>query len=70
MNRKTGEFLGEIFDDAEEAEKFCRSLEIPVIEEANTLFLTQAMRADIQETGLPCLGAIGKRSVAVSPGNP
>ncbi len=67
LNRKTGEFQGEVFNDADAAENYCRSLEIPVLEEANTLYLTQAIRADIQETGLPCLGAIGKRSVAVPP---
>lgn len=57
--------VGEEFADLDAADKFCQSLEVPVMEEVSTLYLTDAMRADILENGLPCLGAIGKRSVAV-----
>jgi len=64
----TGEAMGEAFGDVDAADKFCQSQEVPVMEEVSALYLTDAMRADILEIGLPCLGAIGKRSAAVLPG--
>jgi hypothetical protein len=67
LNRATGETVGEEFINAETAEKFCRSMEVNVLEDVGTLHLTPAMRGDILETGLPCLGAIGKRTAAVPP---
>ena len=64
LNRESGEMIGDEFGDVDAADRFCQSLEKPVLENVETLHLTQAMRADILENGLPCLGAIGKRAVA------
>lgn len=66
-HRVTMELVGEAFADLDAAEKFCQSLEVPVMEEVSPMYLTDAMRADILENGLPCLGAIGKRAAAVPP---
>lgn len=66
-NRMTGEAMGEAFSDVDAADKFCLSLEVPVMEEVSAMYLTEAMRADILVHGLPCLGAIGKRTAAVPP---
>lgn len=67
LNLKSGETGGDEFGNVDTAEKFRRSMEISVLEDVGTLHLTHAMRADILETGLPCLGSIGKRTVAVLP---
>ncbi|OGT93922.1 MAG: hypothetical protein A2286_13305 [Gammaproteobacteria bacterium RIFOXYA12_FULL_61_12] len=67
LNRRTGMAAGGEFDTIDAADNFCQSLEFPVLEIVGALHLTHAMRADILTTGLPCLGAIGKRAVAVPP---
>lgn len=66
-HRATMKLVGEAFANLDAAEKFCQSQEVPVMEEVSTLYLTDAMRDDILKNGLPCLGAIGKRSAAVPP---
>jgi hypothetical protein len=66
-HRVSMETVGEAFTDLDAADKYCQSQEVPVMEEVGALYLTDAMRADILENGLPCLGAIGKRAAAVSP---
>jgi hypothetical protein len=63
LNRTTGEIVGEEFINADTAEKFCRSMEVNVLEDVGTLFLSNQMRGNIQSNGLPCLGAVGRRTV-------
>ena len=59
---KTGEAAGDEFAEYDKAELFRRSMEISVLEDAGTLFLTDEMRADILRNGLPYLGSIGRRT--------
>jgi len=61
FNVKTGEAVGDEFANYDKAELFRRSVEVPVLEDAGTLFLTNGMRADILRNGLPYLGSIGRR---------
>ena len=63
----TGEAVGDEFTEYDKANLFRLSVEVLVLEGAGTLFLTNEMRADILRTGLPYLGAVGKRTVGVSP---
>ena len=43
------------------AEAFRRSMEDSVVERVTALYLSDEMRDDIRDTGLPYLGAVGKR---------
>jgi hypothetical protein len=61
VNRKSGAVTGEEFTDADKAEAFRQSIEVQVMEEVGTLYLTDAVRADILANGLPYLGAVGRR---------
>jgi hypothetical protein len=66
LNLKSGETVGDEFDNADTAEKFRQSMEVSVLEDVGTLFVTNEMRGDIQCNGLPCLGAVGRRTVVSS----
>lgn len=70
MHRETGEWMDEEFTNADVAEKFCQSLEVPVMESVGVFLLSDDMRADLLVNGLPCLGAIGKRTDAVPQPHP
>lgn len=57
----SGAVIGDNFASYAEAEAFRRSIEVSVLEQVAALFLSDEMRDDIREDGLPCLGAVGKR---------
>lgn len=62
LNLGSGKMATEEFDDWGKAEEFRRSNEVTVLESVTALYLSDEMRADIRENGLPYLGAVGKRS--------
>lgn len=62
LNLGSGKMVREEFDDWGKAEEFRRSNEVTVLENVTALYLSDEMRADIRENGLPYLGAVGKRS--------
>lgn len=57
----SGKAVGEAFSDYATAEVFRRSGEVDVVERVGALYLSDDMRDDIRQNGLPCLGAVGKR---------
>ncbi|KAB2309552.1 hypothetical protein F8A87_09830 [Betaproteobacteria bacterium SCN2] len=66
FNRESDEVMGEEFADPDKAEEFRRSMEVPVSETVNALYLHEAMADDIRKNGLPYLGAVGKRPLPTS----
>ena len=56
-----GKAVSEDFADWNHAEAFRRSKESPILESVPTLYITDEMRSDIRENGLPYLGAVGPR---------
>ncbi len=63
LNLDSGNIVGEEYADQDSAEVFRKSKEATVWESVTTLYLSDGIRADIRENGLPCLGAVGKRLV-------
>lgn len=59
----SGKVMGEDFASYAGAEAFRRSMEDSVLERVTALHLSDEMRSDIRNNGLPCLGAVGKRPV-------
>lgn len=62
----SGRVAGDNFPDFEKAEEFRRSIETQVLEVAPCLMISPDMRADIQDDGLPCLGAIERQMRLIS----
>lgn len=64
--------VGEDFASFAAAEAFRRSKEDSVVERVTALYLSDEMRTDIRDNGLPCLGAVGKRfqPLCLSPTSP
>ena len=60
-NLDSGKVIGEDFSNYAAAETFRRSMEVAVVERVTALYLSDEMRDDIRENGLPYLGAVGKR---------
>ena len=58
-----GKVVGEDFASDAAAEAFRRSMEDSVLETASALYLSDEMRNDIRDNGLPYLGAVGRRLV-------
>ena len=65
LNRESGRFSEEEFIDQDAAEVFRRSKEVPVLETITAVYLSNEMRIDIRQHGLPYLGAVGQRQVAI-----
>jgi hypothetical protein len=61
FNVTSRKVVGETFTTYAAAEAFRRSNEDAVVESVPALYLSDEMREDIRDKGLPCLGAIGKR---------
>ncbi len=61
MSLDSGKVVGENFANYAAAEAFRRSMEDSVLERVSALYLSDEMRDDIRDNGLPCLGAVGKR---------
>jgi hypothetical protein len=64
LNREAVRFSDEEFLDEDAAEVFRRSKEVPVAEKITAVYLSDEMRVDIRQHGLPYLGAVGQRQVA------
>ena len=62
LNLGSGKMATEEFDDWGKAELFRRSNEVTVLECVPALYISDGIRTDIRQNGLPYLGAIGKRS--------
>lgn len=60
MNLGSGLAVGEDFADQDKADAYCRSQEVSVWECVTALYMTDEMRADILNDGLPYIGAVGK----------
>lgn len=65
----SGKVVGEDFDSFAAAEAFRRSMEDSVSERVTALYLSDEMRDDIQDNGLPYLGAVGKRPMTAGKRN-
>ena len=65
LNRESGRFSEEEFIDQDAAEVFRRSKEVRVLETITAVYLSDEMRIDIRQHGLPYLGAVGQRKVAI-----
>lgn len=63
LHRESGSVGDEEFFDQDAAEDFRRSQEVPVLEKITAVYLSDAMRVDIRQRGLPYLGAVGSRQV-------
>ncbi len=61
LSLDSGKIVGEEFANYDAAEAFRRSMEDAVLERVTALYLSDEMRDDIREHGLPYLGAVGKR---------
>ena len=57
----SGKVVGEEFANYAAAETFRRSIEDSVLERVTALYLSDEMRNDIRDNGLPYLGAVGTR---------
>lgn len=69
LHLDSGQIVGEEFADPVKAGAFRRSKEVPILESVTALYISDEMRADIRENGLPYLGAVGKRFVAANKPN-
>lgn len=65
LNRESGRSGDEEFFDQDAAEVFRRSKEVPVLEKITAVYLSDEMRIDLRQHGLPYLGAVGQRQVAI-----
>jgi hypothetical protein len=61
FNVASRKVVGDNFTTYAAAEAFRRSLEDAVLEQVSALYLSDEMRDDIRNKGLPCLGAVSKR---------
>lgn len=61
LNLESRKVEDEVFPDWDSAEAFRRTKEIAVLENVTVLYLSEEIRADIRQHGLPQLGAVGKR---------
>ena len=61
------EKIGESFADFDKAEIFRQSKDSLAVEKLPALFISDAMRQDLIEHGLPYLGAVGKRHTVSQP---
>lgn len=61
LNLASKKVVGENFSDYAAAEAFRRSIEDSILESVTALYLSEEIRDDIRENGLPYLGAVGMR---------
>ena len=66
LSLDSGKVVGDEFTSFAAAEACRRSIEDTVLECVTALYLSEEIRNDIRQNGLPYLGAVGKRLVAAS----